>query len=209
MAVSVLCLLINEKSVYLHFTKETDFAKINNMQKIFLIGYMGSGKTTIGKLLAKRLNLPFIDLDLFIENRYRKSVGEIFVEKGEDDFREIERKALQEVSQFENLIISTGGGTPCFFDNMSVMNKAGISIYLKVGIEELAKRLSGCKEKRPLIKDKSPEELKEFISINIEKREFFYNQATYIYNAEQLMTKEDVSSIVEHLISYLSKAEVV
>jgi Shikimate kinase len=170
---------------------------------------MGSGKTTIGKLLAKKLNLPFIDLDLFIENRYRKSVGEIFIEKGEADFREIERKALHEVSQFENLIISTGGGTPCFFDNMTIMNEAGTSIYLKVGIEELAKRLSGCKEKRPLIKDKSPEELKEFISINLEKREIFYNQASYIYNAEQLMTKEDVSSIVEHLISHLSKAEVV
>ena len=175
------------------------------MQKIFLIGYMGSGKTTIGKLLAKKLNLLFIDLDLFIENRYRKSVGEIFREKGEDGFREIEQKALHEVSQFEDLIISTGGGTPCFFNNMNVMNKAGISIYLKVGVEELAKRLSCGKEKRPLIKDKKPEELKEFISINLEKRKAFYNQATYIYNAEQLKTKEDVSSIVEHLISYLSK----
>jgi len=179
------------------------------MQKIFLIGYMGSGKTTIGKLLAKRLNLSFIDLDLFIENRYRKSIGEIFTEKGETDFREIERKALCEVSQFENLIISTGGGTPCFFNNMNVMNEAGTSIYLKVGIDELAKRLSCCKEKRPLIKNKSPEELKEFIHVNLEKREIFYNQASYIYDTGQLTTKEDVNSIVEHLISYLSKAEAV
>ena len=179
------------------------------MQKIFLIGYMGSGKTTVGKLLAKKMNLPFIDLDLFIENRYRKSVGEIFAEKGEANFREIERKALQEVSQFENLVISTGGGAPCFFDNMNIMNEAGTCIYLKVGIEELAKRLNCGKGKRPLIKDKNPEELKEFISVNLEKREPFYNQATYIYDAEQLMTKEDVNSIVEHLISYLSKAEVV
>jgi shikimate kinase len=94
------------------------------MKPFFLIGYMGSGKTTLGKQLAKKLNLQFVDMDLFIENRYHKSISEIFKEKGEDGFREIERRTLQEIAGFENVIISTGGGLPCFFDNMDLMNKS-------------------------------------------------------------------------------------
>jgi shikimate kinase len=171
------------------------------MQKIFLIGYMGSGKTTVGKLLAKSLELQFIDLDLFIENRYRKSINAIFTEKEEAGFREIEQKCLHEVSQFENIVIATGGGAPCFFDNMTFMNQTGTTIYLKSSIEELTKRLNAGKEKRPLIKDKNKEELTAFISSNLEKREPFYNQATYIYDTERLATEKEVESVVNYLIS--------
>ena len=88
------------------------------MQRIFLIGYMGVGKTTLGKALADRTGLSFIDLDLFIEGRYRKTIRQIFEAEGEEAFREIERKALHEVAEFEDIVLSTGGGTPCFFDNM-------------------------------------------------------------------------------------------
>jgi shikimate kinase len=166
---------------------------------------MGSGKTTIGKKLTKKLNLQFIDLDAFIENRYRKSVEEIFAEKGEAVFREMEQKALHEVAQFENVVISTGGGTPCFFDNMTFMNKIGTTIYLKVSIDELARRLNGSKEKRPLIKGKNQENLKTFIANNLEKREVFYNQASYTFEVEQLETQKDLDSIVEHLTTQLFK----
>ncbi|GHS93932.1 shikimate kinase [Bacteroidia bacterium] len=169
-------------------------------QKIFLIGYMGSGKTTMGKQLAKKLNLQFVDMDLFIENRYHKSISAIFEEKGEATFREIERKTLHEIIDFENVIISTGGGLPCFFDNMDMMNQSGITIYLKVSVEELAKRLRTGKQKRPLVKDKKPEELKDFIAMNLEKREAFYNKATFIFESDALFSSENFRVKIEQLI---------
>jgi shikimate kinase len=175
------------------------------MKKIFLLGYMGSGKTTIGKRLAKKLNMQFIDMDVFIENRYRKTISEIFAGKGETKFREMEKTVLHEVAQFENVVISTGGGTPCFFDNMAVMNESGLTIYLKASVDELAGRLSISKDKRPLVKDKKTEELKTFISGNLEKREPFYQQAIYTYNAGQWDDSQDIDAIINHLIQYLSE----
>lgn len=169
-------------------------------QKFFLIGYMGSGKTTVGKRLAKKLNLQFIDMDLFIENHYRKSISAIFEEKGEAKFREIERKALHEIIDFENVVISTGGGLPCFFDNMAVMNQAGTTIYLKVSVEELAKRLKTGKQQRPLIKDKNPEEMKDFIAVNLEKREKFYNKANFIFETDAHFSSENFRVKIEQLI---------
>lgn len=174
-------------------------------QQFFLIGYMGSGKTTVGKQLARQLNLQFIDMDSFIENRYRKSISAIFEEKGEAGFREIERKALQEIIDFENIVISTGGGLPCFFDNMDVMNQSGITIYLKASVEELAERLRTGKQKRPLIKDKNPEELKDFITLNLEKREEFYNQATFIFESDGLFSSENFSAKIEQLVKDIQK----
>ena len=100
------------------------------MRRIFLIGYMGAGKTTMGKELSKQSGLSFIDLDHFMEGRYRKTVRQLFEEKGEETFRQIEKKALHEVADFENVVISTGGGTPCFFDNMAYMNSIGTTVYL-------------------------------------------------------------------------------
>ena len=112
------------------------------MQRIFLIGYMGVGKTTLGKALADRTGLSFIDLDLFIEGRYRKTIRQIFEAEGEEAFREIERKALHEVAEFEDIILSTGGGTPCFFDNMTYMNRVGTTVYLKASLEALTERIA-------------------------------------------------------------------
>ena len=111
---------------------------------------MGAGKTTVGRALSKRTGLSFIDLDYYIEGRYRKTVSQIFAENGEEGFRKIERNLLHEVAAFEDVLVSTGGGTPCFFDNMDYMNACGATIYLKVSVEELARRLEVCKRTRPV-----------------------------------------------------------
>ncbi len=177
------------------------------MQRIFLIGYMGAGKTTVGRQLSRRLNLSLIDLDQFIEQRYNKSISQIFAEKGEEKFREIESRVLDEISEFENVVISTGGGVPCFFNNMERMNKAGTTIYLKTSPEELTKRLEVCKNSRPLIANKSKEELEIFITENLRKREPFYGQAVIVFSAEQMLTDTDVKNIVDELVGILKCRE--
>lgn len=170
------------------------------MMRIFLIGYMGVGKTTAGKELAKNLGLEFIDLDLYIQSRYNKAISQIFEEEGEPKFREIENRMLKELSEFENVVISTGGGAPCFYDNMKIMNESGITVYLKAEATLLAERLNTCKEKRPLIKDKNQEELLEFVSESLEKRKFYYEQAQIVYETEELVKKEDTEEYVLKLI---------
>lgn len=152
------------------------------MAKIFLIGYMGCGKTTLGKILKSRLEMDFIDLDTFIEERHFKTIPQLFEEKGESGFREIEHNALLEVCEFENIIISTGGGVPCFFNNMEIMKRAGLTVYLKVTPKVLTEVLKKAKRNRPLIKDKSEEELLHFIEENLAKREAFYSQAELTIN---------------------------
>lgn len=169
------------------------------MKRIFLIGYMGAGKTTVGKDLAKLMDLYFIDLDCYIEGRYHKTVGQIFAEKGEDAFRDIERRMLHEVAMFENVLISTGGGAPCFFDNMEFMNEMGTTVYLKVSVEELAKRLEVCKSTRPVLKGRSGDDLVAFIAENLKKRTPHYMQASIVFDAEVMLTETDVHKISEAL----------
>lgn len=148
------------------------------MKRIFLVGYMGSGKTTVGQLLSKHYGFTFIDLDSYIENRYLKKINEIFAEQGEDKFRELEHKLLLEVSTMESVVISTGGGAACFYNNMELMTQSGISVYLKLTPEKLAQRLYKARSMRPLIKDKTAEELPVFVAEMLETRERFYEQAT-------------------------------
>lgn len=167
------------------------------------MGYMGAGKTTLGKTLSKSLNLSFIDLDYYIERRYHKEIRQLFAEKGEDRFRDIERRMLHEVAEFEDVLISTGGGTPCFFDNMQFMNQAGVSVYLKVSVDELAKRLELCKQTRPVLKNRSGEELKAFISESLKTRLPFYEQAQIIFDAEKMDTEDDIYTISKQLESLL------
>ncbi len=149
------------------------------MVRIFLIGYMGAGKTTVGKALSKELGITFYDLDWYIESRRRKTVPQIFAEQGEEGFRNIERNMLHEVAEFENVVISCGGGTPCFFDNMDYMNQQGQVVFLRCEPEVLRKHLMMGKTERPLLKGKSPEELIAFIKEQLEKRETYYNKAQY------------------------------
>ncbi len=130
------------------------------------------------------MGISFVDLDKYIEERYFKSVPAIFAEEGEKGFREKERAALLEVSQFENVVIGTGGGAPCFFDNMEVMNNNGVTVYIAPDIEVLASRLIKSKTERPLIAGKSREELILFIEGALMKRTPFYERAKVIIRGE-------------------------
>lgn len=173
------------------------------MERIFLIGYMGAGKTTIGKKLSKALALDFIDLDKYIQHTYQKSIHQLFEEKGEEGFRKIEQKALHEVADFENVVISCGGGTPCYFDNMEVMKKAGTTVYIQVDPEELTNRLLASKTIRPLIAGKSREELIPFIDSQLRERERYYNKADLVIKRDKLITKEDVYITVNQIAEQL------
>ena len=147
--------------------------------RIYLIGYMGSGKSHLGWKLANHLGVQFVDMDNYIEERNCKTIPQIFAEEGEAEFRKIERKALEELSEFTDLVTATGGGAPCFFDNIDLMNETGKTIYLNIDPEILANRLLKSKTERPLIKGKSREELVEFIDETLKKRNQFYSQAIY------------------------------
>ena len=160
---------------------------------------MGAGKTTVGKALSKELGIPFYDLDWYIESRRRKTVPQIFAEVGEAGFREIERNMLHEVAEFEDIIISCGGGTPCFFDNMDYMNQQGQVIYLKADPEVLYKHLLMGKTERPLLKGKSPEELIAFIRQQLEQREPFYTKASYTLDVSLMDNYEKIKITIEKL----------
>src|SRR5210317_891427 len=147
--------------------------------RIYLIGYMGSGKSHLGWKLANHLGVQFVDMDNYIEERNCKTIPQIFAEEGEAEFRKKERKALDELSEFTDLVIATGGGAPCFFDNIDLMNETGKTIYLNIDPAILADRLLKSKTERPLIKGKSQEELVAFIDETLKKRNQFYSQAKY------------------------------
>ena len=121
------------------------------MKPLFLVGYMAAGKTTLGRRAAQLLNVEFIDLDAYIESRYRKRISDLFAERGEEGFRDIERRMLHEVAEFDNVLVATGGGTPCFFDNMEYMRHRGVTVYLAASVQTLCRRLSHAKVKRPLV----------------------------------------------------------
>ena len=167
------------------------------MNRIFLIGYMGSGKTTVGQLLATQLGYSFIDMDNHIEGKLFKSVSQIFAELGEDQFRMLEKQCLHEVAEFDQVIISTGGGVPCFFDNMKYMNKQGVTVYLKLSSADLAERLElSHANKRPLLANRKGEELLHFISEELVKREPFYSQAAFSVSGEIESTVSQICVLV-------------
>lgn len=174
------------------------------MTRIFLIGYMGAGKTTLGRALAKELKIEFLDLDNYIEERLCKSISQIFAEKGEEGFRDIERRMLHEAGEFENVVISTGGGTPCFFDNIEYMNGQGTTVFLDVPVERLFIRLSIARKKRPLIMEKNDEELRSFITEQLAKRLPHYSKAKHKFIADQL---EDIKQIETSVRNFLQQIE--
>jgi shikimate kinase len=144
---------------------------------IFLIGFMGCGKSYVGRNLAPLMGYDYIDIDKFIEEKEGLSVKEIFEKKGEDYFREQEREFINQVDSQKNLVVSTGGGAPCFFDNMEVMNEKGITVYLNRNKEKVIWRLLKGQYKRPLIAHLSPKELAEFYDERLESRKQFYEKA--------------------------------
>ena len=158
---------------------------------------MGSGKTTIGKALAKELGMPFYDLDWYIESRMRKTVKELFDSVGEEGFRQIERNMLHEVAEFENVIISCGGGTPCFFDNMDYINQQGDTVYLKASPEVLYGHLKMGKAVRPLLLNKTPEEVRLLIEQQLEQRRTYYEKAKYTLDVNLLDNYEKIKISVE------------
>ena len=174
------------------------------MRRIILVGYMGSGKTTVGRALAKELGMQFYDLDWYIESRRRKTVAQIFAERGEDGFREIERNMLHEAAEFEDIVLSCGGGTPCFFDNMDYMNQQGDVIWLKADPEVLYKHLLMGKVERPLLKGKTPEELITFIREQLEKREPFYSKARYTLDVSLMDNYEKIKISVARICELLN-----
>ena len=168
------------------------------------IGYMGAGKTTVGRALAAELGIEFYDLDWYIESRMRKTVKQLFDEVGEEGFRKIEHNMLHEVAEFENVVISCGGGTPCFFDNMAYMNQQGDTVYLKASPEILYKHLKMGKSVRPLLLNKTPEEVQVFITEQLANREPYYSRAKYTVNVNLMDNHDKIRMSVEKVKQLLS-----
>lgn len=173
------------------------------MTRIILIGYMGAGKTTIGKVLARTLGLDFYDLDNYIEDRFHQKIPDIFAEKGEEGFRNIEHKMLHEVAEFEDVIISCGGGTPCFFDNMDYMNTRGETVFLDASPQVLNEHLHMGKTIRPLIVGKTEEELIAYIKDSLQKRLPFYQKAKHVLRIETIHTQEQIQNYVNQIIDLI------
>ena len=161
--------------------------------RIILIGYMGSGKTTIGKQLSEKLSIPFIDSDQEIEEKMNKTIFQLFEDLGESRFRILESEFIHKLSKTSSFVLATGGGLPCFFDNMLFLNDLGLTIYLKSSTEILTDRLLIDNKTRPLIKGKNKEELNGFISLNLSSRESIYEKSRFILDESQ----QNIDSIVQ------------
>ena len=163
------------------------------------MGFMGAGKTTLGKALAKDLGISFIDLDQYIERRYMKSVSQLFALKGEQGFREIESRMLREVGEFDDVIVSCGGSTPLIGDNMDFMLEHGQTVYLKCDNDTLLRRLKVARSQRPLIASKTDEELAAFIESETKRREPGYLRAEFICPGDRLESRDQISDTVSYL----------
>lgn len=169
--------------------------------KIYLVGFMASGKTWLGQWLAERLGMPFYDLDQLIEERSGKTIQEIFEQAGEQHFRELEKEALLSTASLDRCIIATGGGTPCFFSNMDFMNRHGVTLFLNTPVEVLKTRLLGS-ENRPLVKGMNEETLCRFIEKKLEERMPFYHQSQLCLQTHD-HSDEKLESLIDQLKRFL------
>ncbi|MCK0131342.1 shikimate kinase [Flavobacteriaceae bacterium F08102] len=170
--------------------------------KVVLVGYMGSGKSTIGQRLAKQLVLPFIDLDHYIEEKEGMSISSLFQEKGEIYFRKLETLCIAELlERKDDFVLALGGGTPCFGKNMELINAGASSFYLDGSLQHLHTRLSKPKRKnkRPLIKNIPQDQLKEFLAKHLFERRPFYEKATYQIRIDEKSKQELVEEIIQQL----------
>lgn len=168
------------------------------MKKIYLIGMPGSGKSTIGKKIAKELKLNFIDLDAFIEKKENCSINDIFKYQGEKYFRQVESTYLKEVSELTGpCVISLGGGTPCFNENMEIILASGLSLYIKANEKILLNRLENAKSQRPLFWGLTKAEIETKLSQLIESRSVFYEKANIVVSAANMNEKDIVRTINE------------
>ena len=167
--------------------------------KIFLIGFMGSGKTHWGKLLSSKLQLPFRDLDSLIVEKEQRSVSDIFAAEGEEYFRYKEMEMLEDlVGEEENFILSCGGGTPCFFNNIEFMKKSGKVVWLNTSVDVLKERLLKERMSRPLIREVDDEELKRFIIRKLSERKMYYEQADITVNEESITLDELIRVLLQN-----------
>ena len=169
---------------------------------IILVGYMGSGKSIVGKILSEELSLPFIDLDEYIETQENKSIASVFADEGQLYFRKKEHMYLKELLASDNrTVIATGGGAPCYAGNMDLMlNASDYVFYLKVSISELVSRLVPEKKKRPLIAHLSEEEMPEFFGKHLFERNPFYSKAKHTMNCDSKSVEEIVNEMQKLLI---------
>lgn len=169
--------------------------------KLFIIGYMASGKTTFGRALAEKLGTPFVDLDNYIEEKTSKSISDIFQLQGEEGFRNLEKDFLQQVVNEEpDAVIACGGGTPCFFDNMKFLNDNGITVFLEASTNVLISRLQEANESRPLVAGKSDDEIREKVLTQLCERLPFYLEAKLKWNGDELDSEKQISDSVENFI---------
>lgn len=166
--------------------------------RIFLIGFMGSGKTHWGKQLAQQLNMPFYDLDDVISTKEKKSVSQIFAESGEEAFRIKEREALESlIDENKKMVLSCGGGTPCFFNNIERMKKYGVVVWLNTHVEVLLMRLKNEKASRPLIKNVPDGDMRSYIVRKLNERRIYYEQADVtIDNEDSISMNEFIQTIL-------------
>jgi len=173
--------------------------------KIYLLGFMGSGKTSIGKRVANQLKYNFLDLDEYLENKNKKTIPDIFKEEGEDKFRELEKEALHDTFKMDDVVIAAGGGTPCFFDNINQINDHGISFYLKRKAEFFVEKLLASKTERPLVKGKTKKELMDYVTQTLEYRNQFYELATKVYKVKDRDKDEMAERIVKKIKKVIKK----
>ena len=167
---------------------------------LFIIGYMASGKTTFGRALAKAAGMQHIDLDFYIEQRFRSTVREIFATKGEAEFRRIEGAMLREVGEMNDTVVSCGGGTPCFGDNLDYMNEHGLTVCLQASDDVIADRIIQAGNKRPLMAGKSREQILDTLREHMEKRKPYYDRAKIQISGDRLENKRQIAETVDDFI---------
>ncbi len=161
--------------------------------RIFLVGFMGCGKSSIGERLAKKLNYTFVDLDSRLEELLGMTVSDVFAQHGEEHFRQMEKKVLHETFNLRNTVIATGGGTPCYFDNMEQMKNYGVTVYLKMSPLSLSYRLKYARKKRPLVKELKGNDLEQFVDQKLREREPVYMQSHVIIKGESAKPDQIIS----------------
>lgn len=166
---------------------------------IYLVGFMASGKTTLGRQLAELLGMRYIDMDEHVELQTGKTIRQIFVTQGEEHFRKVENEILLDLTGQNGLVVATGGGSPCFYNNMEAMNARGITVYIKVSVGELVNRLSESKIDRPLLWGKSADELTAYINEMLRLREPYYSTAKLVISSDE-PTAEEIAAAVRPLL---------
>lgn len=171
---------------------------------IYIVGFMGAGKSSVGRRLARLLDREFIDTDLYIENRFRKKISAMFEQEGEQVFRKREKLAIEEVAGYYNAVIATGGGLACHYNNMEVMKNSGVTVYLQYSLPFLTNRLASCYKGRPVIASLEGEEFAPFIMRKFEQREPYYLMADLRVDCELLGENATEDEIAQHLYTLLT-----